>query len=106
MNDGTALVLYNLLYSLVRLDNPGVFTVLDVVVYFLRVIIISPLLGFAFGLGSVMCLSAANRRMQEEDTTIQVCIHVCMYLFMYLYMYVYVYLCIYPSNHLSSFYPI
>mmetsp|Transcript_6728 Transcript_6728/g.14764 ORF Transcript_6728/g.14764 Transcript_6728/m.14764 type:complete len:857 (+) Transcript_6728:153-2723(+) len=77
MNDGTALVLYNLLYSLVRLDNPGVFTVLDVVVYFLRVIIISPLLGFAFGLGSVMCLSAANRRMQEEDTTIQMAITIC-----------------------------
>mmetsp|Transcript_2893 Transcript_2893/g.4440 ORF Transcript_2893/g.4440 Transcript_2893/m.4440 type:complete len:1037 (-) Transcript_2893:411-3521(-) len=78
MNDGTALVLYNLLYSLIKLDNPeGMFTAYDVAIYFVRVIVISPLMGFAFGMGSVACLSVANRRMQEGDTTIQMAITIC-----------------------------
>jgi NhaP-type Na+/H+ or K+/H+ antiporter len=57
MNDGTALVLYNLFYTLIKLDDGPVFTPMDVFIYFLRVIFISPLLGLAFGLVSVLCLT-------------------------------------------------
>lgn len=57
MNDGTALVLYNLFYTLVKKDAGPIFTPLDVTIYFLRVIFISPLLGFAFGLVSLGMLA-------------------------------------------------
>ena len=57
MNDGTALVLYNLFFTLVKLDSGPAFTPMDVFIYFLRVICISPLLGFGFGLASVLCLA-------------------------------------------------
>ena len=81
MNDGTALVLYNLLYGLIDAHSTGMFTAMDVLVYFVRVIFISPLLGGAFGAVAVACLSLANRRMKEEDTTIQMAITiVCAYL--------------------------
>lgn len=57
MNDGTALVLYGLFSTLVKMNAGPVFSVTDVAVYFLRVIFISPLLGFAFSLGSVAFLA-------------------------------------------------
>jgi len=57
MNDGTALVLYGLFSTLVKVNAGPVFSVTDVAVYFLRVIFISPLLGFAFGLFSVAFLA-------------------------------------------------
>lgn len=91
MNDGTALVVYNLLYSLLKSDNPPgyMFTASEVFIYFVRVIVISPLMGFAFGLASTMCLSLANRRMKEEDTTIQLAITiVCAYLSFFMAEYV------------------
>jgi NhaP-type Na+/H+ or K+/H+ antiporter len=56
MNDGTALVLYNLFFTLVKKDAGPIFTPMDVFIYFLKVIFISPLLGFAFGLASVFFL--------------------------------------------------
>jgi len=56
MNDGTALVLYGLFSTLVKVNPGPVFTISEVAVYFLRVILISPLLGFAFGLASALFL--------------------------------------------------
>lgn len=56
MNDGTALVLYNLLFSAVEVGNNTEITPLSVFIYFLRVIFVSPLLGAAFGMAAVMCL--------------------------------------------------
>lgn len=57
MNDGTALVLYNLYYGLVENGAQTNFTPIGILIYFLRVIFISPLLGLAFGAASVLCLS-------------------------------------------------
>lgn len=57
MNDGTALVLYGLFSTLVKMDAGPVFSIIDVAIYFLRVIFISPLLGFGFGLCSVLFLA-------------------------------------------------
>ena len=54
--EGTALVLYNLFFTLVKRDAGPIFTPMDVFIYFLKVIFISPLLGFAFGLASVFFL--------------------------------------------------
>ena len=57
MNDGTALVLYGLFITLIKVGAGPVFSVSDVAVFFLRVIFISPLLGFAFGVGSLLFLT-------------------------------------------------
>jgi NhaP-type Na+/H+ or K+/H+ antiporter len=56
LNDGIALVLYNLFFTLVAKDAGPVFTPVEVLVYFVRVLFISPLLGFAFGVASAVCL--------------------------------------------------
>jgi NhaP-type Na+/H+ or K+/H+ antiporter len=56
MNDGTALVLYNMLFSTVQAGSHPALTALGVFLYFLKVIFVSPLLGGAFGLASVLCL--------------------------------------------------
>ena len=57
MNDGTALVLYGLFITLIKVGAGPVFSVSDVAIFFLRVIFISPLLGFAFGIGSLLFLT-------------------------------------------------
>lgn len=57
MNDGTALVFYGLFITLIEKGAGPVFSVSDVVIFFLRVIFISPLLGFAFGMGSLLFLT-------------------------------------------------
>eukprot|EP01039_Chlorochromonas_danica_P001852 gene1852-2026_t len=71
MNDGTALVLYNLLYALIATDPDFEVTPRNIALYFLAVIIASPLLGIVFGLATLYVMSIANRRMKEEDTTVQ-----------------------------------
>ena len=80
LNDGAALVLFNLYYMALegskQVLEPG-----NVIVYFIKVIFISPLLGFLFGLISVLGISVANRRLREEDKTIQMSITIsCAYL--------------------------
>jgi NhaP-type Na+/H+ or K+/H+ antiporter len=79
LNDGTALVLYNLLFTLLKVHNTHNKDIepLNVFLYFLKVIFISPLLGLAFGVGSLVFLSLANRRMHEEDTTVQMAVTIC-----------------------------
>eukprot|EP01034_Spumella_vulgaris_P023864 gene23864-30140_t len=79
LNDGTALVLYNLLFTLIRNGDSSEqsITVTQVVVYFARVIVISPLLGLAFGFGALFFVGLANRRMLEGDTTIQMAVTIC-----------------------------
>ena len=76
INDGSALVLYNLFVGAVYKDSPHM-TALDITNYFVRVIFISPLLGAAFGFAAVLILILANHHMSEEDTTVQVAITLC-----------------------------
>lgn len=80
LNDGAALVLFNLYYMALAGDkqvlDPG-----NVILYLLKVVTVSPLLGFIMGFVSVLGISVANRRLKEEDKTIQMSITVtCAYL--------------------------
>lgn len=89
VNDGTALVLYNLLYALVAYNPHIDVTPMRIFIYFLTVIIASPLLGAAFGAAALYLMSIANRRMKEEDTTIQMAITLtCAYTSFYIAEYV------------------
>jgi NhaP-type Na+/H+ or K+/H+ antiporter len=76
LNDGAALVLYNLISNLVKVDSaeltPGY-----VVIYFIKVLTISPLLGMACGSLAYFCLRLANRRMKEDDKTVQFSVTLC-----------------------------
>lgn len=71
LNDGVALVLYELFYNLLLID-PEETTPSSVAIYFVRVIFISPAFGVAMGLGNVGLFMLANQRMREDDVTIQV----------------------------------
>jgi len=78
LNDATALVLYNLLFSLIAVGNKSVeISVKGVIVYFLEVVFISPLIGAAFGFGSVFCIGLLNHRMRKEDTIMQISVTMC-----------------------------
>lgn len=79
LNDATALVLYNMLFSLIAVDGESevAFTPEGVAIYFLQVVFISPLVGLAFGLASVLCIALLNRRMEKEDTIMQISVSFC-----------------------------
>ncbi len=76
LNDGTALVLYNLLFQVFVKDAKPL-QPLYVFVYFLRVIVVSPLLGAAIGAASLFLLQLATRESSEDDNIMQVIITVC-----------------------------
>jgi NhaP-type Na+/H+ or K+/H+ antiporter len=74
LNDGMALVLFD------AVTTPDYSTPLEIVIYFIKVIFISPLLGFALGLGAIFILRVANRRVSHEDKTIQIAVTIgCAY---------------------------
>ena len=75
LNDGSALVLFNF-FSMSLRPNTGMAPA-DVVVYAIRIIFISPLIGFAMGLGTIVSFSLANDRMRHEDVTVQVSMTIC-----------------------------
>ena len=76
-NDGAALVLFNLFYEHLLLQPENAYDAPGAIVYFIRVIVISPLLGIALGLGTICGLSFANRRLNTDDVTIQVALTLC-----------------------------
>lgn len=78
MNDGTAIVLFSLFMDrLVGVD----YTALDITLYFLRMLFLSPLLGVLFGLGTVYLMSFANSPLYEDDVTVQILLTLsCAYL--------------------------
>ena len=75
-NDGVAIALYHLFVSYVEVDKSQS-SVPELIIYFTKVLLLSPLLGAAFGVISIAMISVANRRMNEEDTTIQMAITIC-----------------------------
>ena len=78
LNDATALMLYNLMFSLIAVGTKKVeISVKGVIIYILKVIFISPLLGAAFGLGTVCCIGLLNHRMRKEDTIMQISMTLC-----------------------------
>lgn len=78
MNDGAALVLYNLFFASMLYENKGQETVAsEVVLYFVEVLTVSPLVGIAFGLACCGGFALANERMKHDDITIQISITLC-----------------------------
>lgn len=81
MNDASALVIFEVLLSKHS-------TVDEIVVYFVKVIFISPCIGGAIGLGTVMGFRLANRRVKDDDTTTQVALTIsCAYISFFLAQY-------------------
>jgi len=78
LNDATALVLYNMFFSTIAIANSRIeFSPKGIGIYFLQIVFISPLIGMAFGLGSVCCIGFLNRRMQREDTIMHISVSLC-----------------------------
>ena len=59
LNDGSALVLYNLFFPLIE-KNSSPLVATEVVIYAVRVVVISPLLGIGIGMLSLMLITIAN----------------------------------------------
>ena len=76
LNDGSALVLYNLFFPLI-VKNSSPLKVTEVVIYAVRVVVISPLLGIGIGMLSLMLITIANKRMREDDIIVQVASTLC-----------------------------
>jgi NhaP-type Na+/H+ or K+/H+ antiporter len=78
MNDGTAIVLFSLFIDqLVGVE----YTALDITLYFLRMLFLSPLLGILIGLVTVYLMSFANSPLYEDDVTVQILLTLsCAYL--------------------------
>lgn len=77
INDGSALILYELFYHLVAVHQSHVLHVEDVIIYFVKVVVISPLIGLAMGLVSIVLIGLANVKSKEGDTTIQLGVTFC-----------------------------
>jgi NhaP-type Na+/H+ or K+/H+ antiporter len=77
LNDGTSLVLYTLFYELVAKEPQYEVSPTFVVIYFIKVITLSNLVGLAMGATSVAVIGLANRRYKEDDTTIQLAVTFC-----------------------------
>lgn len=83
MNDGAALVLFNLFFNDLKIhpvedlyNTPG-----RVVLYFVKVLIVSPLVGILAGLVTAFIMKALNHRLDKEDTISQIVITIsCAYL--------------------------
>lgn len=74
LNDGVAIVLYKLYHSMMRgssLDGS------EVIAYFFKMCIGSPLFGMAGGFIGVYCLSKASTPSSKDDVTIQVAVSLC-----------------------------
>ena len=74
LNDGTAIVLFKLYFSMMEGDT---YSAGDVVVYFLQMVLGSPAVGVLFGLVGVFCLSMASKPTSRDDVTIQTATSVC-----------------------------
>jgi NhaP-type Na+/H+ or K+/H+ antiporter len=77
LNDGTSLVLYTLFYELIAKEPEYEVSPTFVVIYFIKVITLSNLVGIAMGATSIVVIGLANRRYKEDDTTIQLAVTFC-----------------------------
>lgn len=85
MNDGTAIVLFNLFWCLYN-DNPSLGngnliisydTPAKIILYFLRMAIGGPILGIIIGWLGCKWMGLANHKYSHSDVTIQTSITVC-----------------------------
>lgn len=77
LNDAMALVLYTIFMAGVLVDESAM-TSYDILIYSLKVIFISPLVGFAFGLVSLALVFPVSRdKSREEYSVIKIIIPIC-----------------------------
>ena len=74
MNDGTAMVLFNLFFNMMQGDT---YDFGGIVVYFVQMALGAPLLGVAFGLVTVYLMRLADRTMSHDDVTVQIALTFC-----------------------------
>ncbi len=83
LNDGSALVLFNLFFNALK-QHPDTVTFSSagsIAVYFVRILLLSPLVGVSLGLASCYLISFASRRLNSEDVLVQVVLTIsCAYL--------------------------
>ena len=76
-NDAMALCLYTIFLSGELVDS-SFMTPLDIFIYSLKVIFISPLLGFAFGIGSLaLCIQVSSDDYNDQYTIIKIIMPIC-----------------------------
>eukprot|EP00605_Chrysophyceae_sp_TOSAG23-4_P000490 GSChrysophyteH1.ASY1.ANO1.549.1 assembled CDS len=83
LNDGTALVIFEAIVSMhYRTD-------FSVVMFFVKVLLISPLVGFGLGLVALEVLKVARRRLSLEHNTVQIAVTIsCAYMSFFLAQYI------------------
>lgn len=75
LNDGTALVLYDIIGS--KSANQSTDVVNAFVIYSTKVLFVSPLIGLATGIGTTLFLRLLNRSMTSIDTMLQIFCTIC-----------------------------
>jgi NhaP-type Na+/H+ or K+/H+ antiporter len=76
LNDGIALVLFGLIDSK-PYNDPGSDIPASFTTFFIKVLLVSPLLGLAVGLLTVACLKYFDRRLLSDDPTMQIGATIC-----------------------------
>lgn len=74
MNDGTAMVLFNLFFNMMKGDT---YDFGGIVVFFAEMTLGAPLLGMVFGIFTVWLMQQADRSMSRDDVTVQIAITFC-----------------------------
>lgn len=78
MNDGTAMVLFTLYFNMLKGDSYGGG---DIILYFLKMAIGSPLFGMCSGFVAIYWISLLNKPLSPDDVTCQIAITIfCAYL--------------------------
>jgi NhaP-type Na+/H+ or K+/H+ antiporter len=77
LNEATSLVLFTIFYELLKIEKEFTVTIGFIVRYAVKVLIVSPLIGFIFGGIAIVLIGMADMRHKEEDTTIQLAITFC-----------------------------
>lgn len=76
LNDATALVLFNIFMPMETIDSEST-AKLDVFLYFLKLIFVSPIAGVVMGVAAVFATNMASRHYKEDDHAIQIAIPLC-----------------------------
>lgn len=86
LNDGTAMVLFNLLFNILNGES---YSAGDIVVFFVNSCLGSPAFGAAFGLAMVFWMRTSRRKWKEIDAIIQIAITIsCGYLIFFIAQYI------------------
>lgn len=74
MNDGTAMVLFTLYFNMLKGDS---YSGGDIILFFMKMAIGSPLFGMCSGFVSIYWISLLNKPLSSDDVTCQIAITIC-----------------------------